>query len=188
MSDELYDMLASLLADGGLDLVDLEVTHNEVSVFVDRPEGVDLEALASANRIVSAALDDLDPIPGRYTLNVSSPGLERRLRRPEHFARARGETVTARTRPGTGPVRRVTGVLTGSDDTSFVLEGPEVPGSPLHLRHDEVERARTVFEWGPSPKGGARPARAGGPGPAPRRGAPGPATGDDSHDERVTTR
>ena len=51
---------------------------------------------------VSAALDEIDPIPGRYTLSVSSPGLERRLRTPAHFARAVGETVTVRIDAGHG--------------------------------------------------------------------------------------
>ncbi len=83
---------------------------------VDRPGGVDLDALAEANRAVSRALDELDPFPGRYTLEVSSPGLERRLRTPAHFARAVGETVTVRTLPGTAAVRRVRGVLAAADD------------------------------------------------------------------------
>ena len=62
---------------------------------------------------MSAALDEIDPIPGRYTLSVSSPGLERRLRTPAHFARAVGETVTVRVNAGTADVRRLTGTLDG---------------------------------------------------------------------------
>jgi ribosome maturation factor RimP len=56
------------------------------------PGGVDLEALTDANRVVSSVLDELDPIPGRYTLEVSSPGVERTLRTPAHFVKAIGET------------------------------------------------------------------------------------------------
>nr|MDA8340990.1 ribosome maturation factor RimP [Actinomycetota bacterium] len=127
-------------------------------VSVDRPGGVDLDELAQANRVVSAYLDEHDPVPGRYTLEVSSPGVERQLRRPEHFARAVGQTVQVKTRPGTGEVRRATGVLSASDDVGFVVtegEGPD--GAPLQTRfaYADVDRVRTVFTWGPGPKPGA---------------------------------
>ncbi len=70
-----------------------------LQVTVDREGGVDLEALTDANRAVSTVLDELDPIPGRYSLEVSSPGIERPLRTPAHFAKAVGATVTVKTRP-----------------------------------------------------------------------------------------
>ena len=56
-------------------------------MVVTKPGGVDLESLTKANRAISEWLDANDPIPGRFTLDVSSPGLERRLRTPQHFAR-----------------------------------------------------------------------------------------------------
>ena len=95
------------------------------------------------------ALDELDPFPGRYTLEVSSPGLERRLRTPGHFERAIGEMVTVRTLPDTVEVRRVRGVVTAADAAGLTLEGPEVPGGSMRIAYDQIERARTVFEWGP---------------------------------------
>jgi len=150
MSETLYDVLSPMLATAGLDLVDLEVTGGLVRVTVDRVGGIDLEALAAANKTVSAALDELDPIPGRYTLEVTSPGVERRLRTPEHFARAVGETVSVRTLGGTNNVRRVQGRLAAAGPDGFELEGSEVPGGSLHLAYGDVERARTVFEWGPT--------------------------------------
>jgi ribosome maturation factor RimP len=125
-------------------------------VTVDRQGGVDLDALADANREVSRTLDDLDLFPGSYTLEVSSPGLERRLRTPEHFTRAVGETVTVRTLPDTEAVaRRVRGVLRGADEGGITLEGPEVPEGSMWIAYGQIERARTVFEWGPEPKPGA---------------------------------
>jgi len=156
--DDLTDAVAPLLASIGLDLVDLEVTAGIVRVTVDRAGGVDLDALASANKAVSAALDQLDPIPGRYTLEVSSPGVERRLRTPDHFARAVGETVTVRTHPGTTETRRLQGTLTAADDAGLVLD---TEAGPVRVGYDQVERARTVFEWGgkPAPGKGAKPNR-----------------------------
>ncbi len=90
--------LAPVLEARGLDLVDVEVHGTQLTVFADREGGVGLDELADATRDVSAALDEIDPMPGRYTLSVSSPGLERRLRTPAHFARAVGERITVRVR------------------------------------------------------------------------------------------
>ncbi len=146
----LTNALSPVLEARGFDLVDVEMHGAQLSVYVDREGGVGLDDLGDATRDVSAALDDLDPIPGRYTLTVSSPGLERRLRTPAHFARAVGEIVTMRVDAGSADVRRVTGTLTAADDTGCTLAGPEVPGGELRVAYDQIERARTVFEWGPA--------------------------------------
>jgi ribosome maturation factor RimP len=151
-TDTLTDALAPILQARGLDLVDLELNGAQLTVFVDREGGINLDELGDATREVSAALDDIDPFPGRYTLSVSSPGLERRLRTPAHFARAVGEKVTVRTDAGTADVKRVTGMLQSADESGCVLTGPEVPDGELRVRYDQIERARTVFEWGPEPR------------------------------------
>ena len=121
-------------------------------MYVDKDGGVGLDELGDATREVSAVLDEIDPIPSRYTLSVSSPGLERRLRTPAHFARALGETVTVRLDAGTADVRRVTGTLEAAGEDGFTLTGSEVPGGTMEIGYGRVERARTVFEWGPEPK------------------------------------
>ncbi len=151
-TDTLTDALSPILQARGLDLVDVEVHGAQLTVFVDREGGINLDDLGDATRDVSAALDDIDPMPGRYTLSVSSPGLERRLRTPAHFARAVGETVTVRIDSGTADVRRVSGTLQSADDSGCVLAGPEVPDGELRIAYDQIERARTVFEWGPEPR------------------------------------
>ncbi len=152
-TDTLTDALSPILQARGLDLVDVEVHGAELTVFVDRDGGINLDELGEATREVSAALDEIDPMPGRYTLSVSSPGLERRLRTPAHFARAVGEKVTVRVDAGTADVRRVTGTLQSADETGCTLVGPEVPEGELRIPYDHMERARTVFEWGPEPRG-----------------------------------
>jgi len=91
-------------------------------------------------------------MPGRYTLTVSSPGLERRLRTPAQFERAVGETVTMRVDAGTADVRRLTGTLQAADGAGCTLAGPDVPGGEVRISYDQIERARTVFEWGPAPR------------------------------------
>ena len=170
MSDDVHGVLSPLLDAVGLELVEVELRPGLVRVTVDRRGGVDLDTLAEANRVVSRALDDLDPMPGRYTLEVSSPGVERRLHTPAQFARAVGEVVSLRTLPATGEVRRLQGRLVSVADGRVSVEPAEAPGTTVEVPLDGIERARTVFEWGsapaPSPsRAGAKkgPGRGGGP-------------------------
>jgi ribosome maturation factor RimP len=144
-TNDLVEALSPLLASRGLDLVDIERKGAELTVFVDRAGGVDLDELAEATRTVSHALDEIDPIPNRYTLSVSSPGLVRRLRTPAHFARAVGESITIRVHGGTDDVRRINGKLEAADETGCTVAGQRIA-------YDDIERARTVFEWGAAPK------------------------------------
>ncbi|MGZ4676016.1 MAG: ribosome maturation factor RimP [Acidimicrobiia bacterium] len=129
-----------------------------LAVLVDRPGGVDLEALEVATRTISAALDALDPMGGRYLLEVSSPGLERPLRTPAHFAGALGEVVTAKTRDADGHAERLRGRLTAADDDTITIT---TDTGDRTVALDVVEAARTVFEWAPAPKPGrgSRPGR-----------------------------
>src|SRR5262245_45811835 len=95
--ERVTELVAPILADFGLELYDLEHTGGVLKVTVDRAGGVDLDALAAVTRNVSRELDHADPIPGHYTLEITSPGLERVLRTPAHFAGAVGSKVNVRT-------------------------------------------------------------------------------------------
>jgi len=154
-------LLAPIVAAGGLELVEVEHRAGVLRVVVDGP-AADLDRLADVSRAVSAALDAADPVPGgRYTLEVSTPGLERPLRTPRQFARAVGEQVLVRLVAGVDGDRRVRGRLAHADDEGIVIEEPGAPPGGRHIPYDDVERARTVFEWGPAAAGRSRPARAG---------------------------
>ena len=141
-----------VVAAADLDLYDIELAGGTLRVLVDRAGGVDLSVLGDVTRGVSEALDADDPLPGRYTLEVSSPGLERKLRTPEHFAAALGKQVRVRTLPGTEGERRVEGELTSADADGVVLATAD---GDRRVAYAEVERAKTVFEWGPTPPPGA---------------------------------
>lgn len=155
MEDELRKLLASTVAPVGLEVLDVEVRPGRVRVVVDSPGGAQLDAIAEATRAVSATLDRHDPLPGhRYTLEVSSPGVERPLRTPGHFARAVGETVTVRTRAGGEGDRRFTGNLASADGEGFVLTGEDLGESGRRFTYEDIERARTVFAWEPAPRAG----------------------------------
>ena len=152
--DTIAQALAPAVSELGLDLYDVELSGSGrariLRVLVDREGGVDLDAIADATQAVSPLLDapPLDAvIAGPYALEVSSPGLERPLRTPTHFARAVGETISVKTRAGDDHgARRVHGVVTAADATGFELALDD--GTVERIAYDDVTQARTVFEWG----------------------------------------
>lgn len=132
----------------GLDLFDVQLAGSgrarTVRVVVDRDGGVDLDAITAASERIQPVLDDLDAL-GPYALEVSSPGLERPLSRPEHFRRALGETVSVKVRGADGDARRVRGELVAADDRGITVEAEH---GAEHVDYEHVVQARTVFEWG----------------------------------------
>jgi ribosome maturation factor RimP len=141
VSERVRAVVEAPLAASGLELVDVEHQASVLRITVDRPGGVDLDTISAASTLVSAELDRNDVVPGRYVLEVSSPGVERTLRTPDHFRRFVGTTVAVRTRPGAEGDRRVEGVLEAADDDGIVVAG-------RRIAYADVDRARTVFEWG----------------------------------------
>lgn len=134
----------------GLELVEAtfrkEGGRRVLRVTVDREGGVDLDTIANASEKVSRRLDALDfggDVP--YTLEVSSPGLERPLRSAADFANRLGEKVRVKTyRPVDGSRSHV-GEIVAADDGSVTVR---VEGAERTLAWDDIASARTVFEWG----------------------------------------
>mgnify|MGYP003344427346 FL=1 len=172
------ELVMPIVTDLHLDLYDLEFKGGVLRVTIDTPPGspggVDLEAISLATRLISRDLDHHDPMPGHYTLEVTSPGLERSLRTPAHFQREIGKVVAIRLRDTTNEERRVHGVLVSADDHSATvrLEEPTAEGvfPERTVAYDQIDRARTVFEWGPTPKkaAGKAPAKK----PTPKKPSP----------------
>jgi ribosome maturation factor RimP len=148
IAERVSALVAPLLASHGAELYDVVLGGASLQILVGG--GVDLDTLAVLTRKISAALDADDPMPDRYTLEVSTPGLERALRTPAHFAGAVGERVKVKTRSNVDPdQRRADGVLASVDDTGFVVD---TAAGPRRVTYAEVEKARTVFDWGAAPK------------------------------------
>lgn len=154
LTDRLTDLVVPVFADLGLELLDIEHHGGVVRLVADREGGVDLGLLTKATRAVSAALDETDPVPGRYTLEVSSPGLERPLRTPAHYQRAIDTDVKIKTVAEIDGQRRFIGTLVSADDDGFELA--ILDGDRTRFAYADVDSARTVFEWGPTPKPGGR--------------------------------
>jgi ribosome maturation factor RimP len=140
----------------GLAVYDVELLGGAgartLRLTVTRAGGVDLETITSVTRAVSPIIDDTSTIGGSYLLEVSSPGIERALRRPEHYQEALGEEVSVKFHTDAGP-RRVRGVLRAFDGVHCVVESDA--GVDEEIAVSDVTQARTVFEWGPQPRQGS---------------------------------
>jgi ribosome maturation factor RimP len=154
---ELDAVLTTVVERAGLELV--EVTFRRegggkvLRVTVDREGGVDLDTITAVSEKVSRRLDAEGFDPGPYSLEVSSPGVERPLRRPDEFARRVGETVKVKTaEPLNGSrVHRGTLVSAGDEAVTIATEAGE-----RTVPYEEIESARTVFEWGGAGRKGRR--------------------------------
>lgn len=150
--DHITALVAPVVESAGYLLYDVQRNGGTLVVLVQGPNGVDVDELSVLSRQVSSVLDDHDPIPGRYTLELSSPGVERRLRRPDHFEGAIGEVVNIRTLPGEQGRRRLVGELCSADNGEIVVDDEDAGRVSVSL--DEIDKARTVFNWGPGPRPG----------------------------------
>ena len=145
-----------IASDLDLDVYDIERRGATVRVTLDTHPGseggITLDNLSLATRLISREIDHEDPISTRFTLEVTSPGLERQLRPPAHFRREVGKDITVRFRDPDADPRRIEGRLTAADDTTATLLLDD--GTERTIDLDGVDKARTVFEWGPAPKPG----------------------------------
>jgi ribosome maturation factor RimP len=148
--EEVSGLAEAVVRRRSLSLWDVEVGGSKgsriVRVYVDGEEGVDLDTVAEVSEEISRGLDLRDPIEGRYTLEVSSPGLERTLKRPEHYARSVGKQVVVKTkRKVVGDSHRVDGTILEAGDGSVTLKTDQQ--EEVDVPYEEVKSARTVFEW-----------------------------------------
>lgn len=143
MADRLEATLAPLAEEHGLELVAVEVAGAPrlpvVRVYLDREGGIDIDTVAEANAWVSAALDELGEPAGPFTLEVSSPGIERPLRKPADFRRFLGSRAEAKTTRPIDGRRQFTGTISEADDDAFTLD---VDGTMFRLEYDNLSRAR----------------------------------------------
>ena len=151
-TDLVRSLVEPLAAEAGADIYDVTLAGGKLVVALTRPGGIDLETLTEVARQLNVVLDEQDPISGSYVLEVTSPGLERNLRTPEHFAGAVGTEVTIRTNPDVEGERRVRGTVRSADDRTVTVDLEE--GGERTVAIADIERARTVFTWGGAEKPG----------------------------------
>ncbi|NNN19207.1 MAG: ribosome maturation factor RimP [Acidimicrobiaceae bacterium] len=156
IEDRLREVAESELADQGLEILDIELKGGSLRVTLDSETSLDLDRVSKASHLISRLIDDsveFDDM-GQFTLEVSSPGLERLLRTEAHFRRFIGSKVIVKTKPEYSGPRRFGGVIksVGEGSITLQLDDPSAGlGPEMEVRIIEIERAHTLFEWG-SPK------------------------------------
>ena len=151
--EQIWKVVEPYLAAESLELDDLEVLGRgrarTLRVTIDKSGGVDLDRISEVSRGLSRLLDSETEIEGPYQLEVSSPGLERKLSRPSQFHKSIGREVVVKTAAFT-----VRGVLTGANQESFQVQPADA--EERSVRYEDVTSARTVFRWERAPKPGGK--------------------------------
>lgn len=142
---QLIELLTPTVSAAGFELLGIEVLragkHSTVRLYIDHPDGVTVEHCATISREVGAILDVEDPISHEYMLEVSSPGLDRPLFTPEHFARAVGQKVDVKLAIPQDGRRKFKGILQAIEQDMLVIE---IDGKQFRLLMDNVEKANIV--------------------------------------------
>ena len=121
-----WQMAEKLLEGTGVELVDVEYVKEKdwyLRVFIDKPEGIGIEDCQSLSEKLEAQLDERDVVPEAYILEVSSPGLDRVLKKPSDFDREKGKTVDVSLYEPIDGEKTVVGKLGAFDETGLLLEG-----------------------------------------------------------------
>ncbi len=141
----LLDAFESASQGRGIEIVTVEVIGSKkspvVRVYIDAEGGVSFPELSDAQEWLGALLDELDPFPGAYTLEVSSPGIDRPLRTPDHFARFCGEEVKVRTEAPIDGRSSFRGTLAEATPEAI---GIDIDGERLTIPFSAIKRANVV--------------------------------------------
>jgi ribosome maturation factor RimP len=150
---QLWEILQPYLEAERLELDDVELSGSGkgrvLRVAIDG-EGLDIDRLSELSRGISRKLDNETSLDGAYQLEVTTPGLERKLRRPDQFVRAVGREIVAKV--GSAEAKRtVRGILASASEDSFAVD---VGNQTEVFRYDDLVKANTVFRWEKAPKPG----------------------------------
>ena len=145
---QLWDLLEPVITGLGYELVEIEYQpnpkHGVLRIFIDQPNGIQLDDCQEVSNQVSALLDVEDPIPGHYNLEVSSPGLDRPLNKVEDFERFAGEMVKIKTGMAIDGQRNFKGRLCGIEGEDITIE---FDGKQVALPLAAIEKARLVPDF-----------------------------------------
>ena len=155
-ADRLARLVAPVAQDLDVTVYDIEDASGTLRVLLDRPGGVDIDTLSDASRRISRSMDEDGSFASTSLLEVSSPGLERKLRTAEHFAGAVGEQVKVKLRPGVDGARRLDGVLSAATGDTITITTSD-GGEHRTVAVADVTSAHTVFVWATNPKPGKQP-------------------------------
>lgn len=147
--DRLFDLLAPQVADLGYECYDVEYVKQGgrpvLTIYIDKDGGVSLEDCEAVSRSIGAFMDAADPIRDAYTLQVSSPGLERKLTRTEHYKKVIGEMIDVKCYRAQDGKKTFCARLKDADDDHIVIEDEEK--GDVTLSYDDIAKASLHFEF-----------------------------------------
>ena len=146
---EIWSLIEPVVEGMGYEVVDIDYrphpTDGLLRIYIDGPNGIVLEDCTAVSRQISSVLDVEDPIPGQFNLEISSPGLDRPLRKVADFERFAGSTVKIKlTVPTLEGQRNFTGKLKGVENDEVILE---MDGETHYLALDIIDKARIVPQF-----------------------------------------
>ncbi len=148
LQDKVSEMIEPAINDLGIDLVDIDLKKmgrkGLLRVYIETEAGVNIDHCEQVSREVSAILDVEDPIPYAYVLEVSSPGLERPLKRPADFIRFKGNLIRVVTREAIDKQTFFVGKLSEATDHEIVLHLPK--DKEITITYDNISRSRLEME------------------------------------------
>lgn len=146
---KIEEIAQQIAAADGLEVVEVELKgsgrNQLVRIYIDKPQGVTHADCESISQQVGDILDAENIMPGHYTLEVSSPGVERKLKKWKDFERFQGQRVTVVLREPVEGVKRLEGVLQTAKDGALRMETPG--GKSIQFPFDQVDRASLKFDW-----------------------------------------
>ena len=147
---QLWELAAPLAESEGMEIVDIELRHERsrggrvLRLYLDKAGGPTVDDLSRVSRQLSELLDSQDVVSGAYTLEVSSPGINRPLKRPEHFARYIGKRVRIRTRDLIGGKRSFLGILQDVAGESITVAQE---GTRYDIPFAAIEKSNYEHDW-----------------------------------------
>lgn len=140
ISAELEEKLSKYVQSCGCDLYDIamskEFNQDVLRVFITSKEGITLDKCQEVSQLISPLLDVEDPIASKYILEVSSPGIERVLKKPRHFMFSIGENIEVKMMDKSV----LEGILESCDEDGFVVGTQKIP-------YSQTKKVKTVFQW-----------------------------------------
>jgi len=154
VAEQIWGLVGPYVAAEGIELDDVEVLGGGklLRVVIEGDEPIGVDRIADLSRGIARLIEQDDPFPGAYTLEVTSPGLERKLRRPEQYKKAVGSDVHIKTFKKIADEKHHRGQLTAVDDDEIVVS---IDGDERRIEMTDVASARTVFVW----EKGAKPGK-----------------------------
>ncbi len=145
-AERVYSLIRKTVEEQGVSLWDVRFVKEGASwylrIYIDKPDGITIDDCTNVSHAVDPIIDSADPIDVSYYLEVCSPGIERELTRPEHYAAMLGKKISVRLYKAKDGTKELTGLLKSSDKDGIVLDC----GEDTVLTYKEISKSVVLYE------------------------------------------